>query len=236
MMKKIVFIFLSVPIFHITGMEQNQPTYPLNELPADMQQVILLNMSAAAASQAENVIAAVQAFKKLGNVSKFFMSKASVFNFLNAAKEKFLGQEGRIARLLNNEYAKEWLKNIKPELKRYKMRYPNQKELFAATNFIKKNQLDLLKQWLDQGFDPNAIGTEGPLIFIAIRHHHLEAVKLLVSYGLDINLGYREFFTDPQPQTPLQFAQQQINQNVNNPAVVQVFEEIDAYLRANGAF
>jgi hypothetical protein len=217
-------------------MEKNEGQYPLDQLPSDMRNQIMISMIESTARESNTVQEAVNEFNRLTLVNSFFRSQESVNIFLDTLRKKFPGQEVRMARALKNDYARQWLARIQPELKSFRTKYVNQKELFAVTTFIKKNQIELLRQWLNQGYDPNAIATEGLLLFIAIREHNLEAIKLLIAYGADVNATEREFYYDSFAITPLQLVQREINAHTYDPIAVEQLNEIDDYLRAQGGY
>lgn len=233
-MKQFIITALLVGTLQLCAMEKSEDQYPLDQLPTDMRNQIMVSMVEAAASES-TVQEAITEFNRLSLVNSFFRSQKSTDIFLDALLRKFPGQEVRIARALKNSYAQQWIKRVQPDLKSYSPRYVNQKELFAVTTFIKRNQINFLQQWLNQGYDPNAIATEGLLLFIAIREHNLEAVKLLIAYGADVNATEREFYYDAFAITPLQLVQREINTHTYDPVAIEQLNAIDDYLRSQGA-
>lgn len=229
-MKKVLLVLCIAASVH--SMEKDEPSFPYQELPTDIKGEVLKSSIIMAVVNAQNPDDAIARFKEVRMVNKQLASKASVYTFLNAALKKFPGYEVRLARSLNSEYAALWLKSVKPLLKKYNPNYPDMKNLFMATSLIKKNQLNLLEDWLNSGYDPDAQAIEGTLLFIAITAGNLEAVKLLVRYGADINSGVKEFPTDLFTRTPLQLLQTYINLF---PQEAEKYIAIDNYLRLQGA-
>lgn len=237
-MKKLL-LLLCVVACNMQAMEKNEPVFPYDQLPLDVQGEVLtsiVNLVVVNAQNPDDAVAAfVAALNELRVVNKHFnqfANKAAIYMFLNAAVKKFPGYEVRLARALDNEYAALWLKSVKPQLKKYKPSYPDMQNLFMATTLIKKNQLNLLEDWLNSGYDPDAQATEGTLLFIAITAGNLEAVTLLVRYGADFNSGVKEFPYDTYTRTPLQLLQTYINLF---QAESEKYIAIDNYLRLQGA-
>ncbi|KIX85158.1 hypothetical protein J120_02345 [candidate division TM6 bacterium JCVI TM6SC1] len=138
-------------------------------------------------------------------------------------------------------YARDWLKEIKPNFDIFAPKcpfYPEQiTELENIGRSIKKNKLELLKEWLEKGYDPNC--RRGYLLYISITSGNLDAIKLLVQYGMDLNLLIREHVST-LPVKPLRILFDSLDKGPkDNPEEYSIFirkySDINDYLRKHGA-
>jgi len=222
-MKKLLLLGLNLISLSSFSMEKEQEPFPWQELPLDMQKLIVIPSATRIneiVSQSKNISELITEFKQFINqistlrlVNKDLLNKFGYGNlqkitndFLDALNKKFPGQEVRIARALNNEYAKEWLKSINPEVS-YKIIRPSIKDADQASKYIVKGKLQELESWLNKGFDPNAIDSESmSLLGAAISNRSLPTIKLLIKYGANSNeyipyydfkaLGYAKYLRD----------------------------------------
>ncbi|MFZ5953686.1 MAG: hypothetical protein ACOYT8_01150 [Candidatus Dependentiae bacterium] len=187
------------------------------ELPFESEQPIIATLSDKVVQQqlikqivdnSSNVIGAIQKFKDffvsaLNLSSKQMDVKALVFNFLNALSAKYPNQEVRIALLLDVPLADEWLRIKKPTYspKKYDVGTAQQ-----AVQFIMTKNYDKLKQWLDEGNQPDRV-LKAALIF-----KNLTALKMAIAYGAQINRA-KLFMSEKVLGTPLDYINAEIKKN-----------------------
>ncbi|MFZ5953683.1 MAG: ankyrin repeat domain-containing protein [Candidatus Dependentiae bacterium] len=223
-MKSIFFTALILITNLTIGMEKDQP-FPNRAVNTDTESTIIKLVN-----NAKNPLEAIQAFKNLLVSKELITNDSNIFNFLARARNKFPDQEVRMARLLNNDYAKLWLSKIKPALESYELMEPSKLELNKAFSYIEKRQIPLLAQWLNKGFDPNARNEDMSLLYKAIKFGDLDAIKQLISYGADVNQPYNP--NSPNRQTPLGLITIYRNLGLGNG---QVYQLIADYLKSQGA-
>lgn len=221
-MRNIAILTLTLTITSLFCMEKDNP-FPNPSAGADTEGSIvkLVNNS-------KNPLEAIQAFKDLLVSKELVANDTNTYKFLTRARNKFPDQEVRLARLLNNDYAKLWLSKIKPNLKSYELVEPSDLELKKAFSYIEKRQAPLLEQWLNKGFNPNARNEDISLLYTAIKFGALDAIKQLISYGADVNQSHPR----SSDITPLKLLKSFQNLGLGNG---QVYQLIADYLKSQGA-
>lgn len=69
-------------------------------------------------------------------------------------------------------------------------------QLFNTFNFVRKGDIESVKNLLDTGTDPNLRNMCGAsLLSLAIDYYHFEIAKLLLEYGADPNLPTQDNVT-----------------------------------------
>lgn len=217
-MKKLLLLALTIASAQVIGMDQNkQEPFPWKDLPLDMQRLIAgpaITRIKEIESQSNNITEAISQFKEFINqvsnfrlVSKDLLTKFGYSNlqqittdFLNAVATKFPGQEIRIARTLNNQYAKEWLSIKKPGFS-YKPTITHTynprvlsplSELLSRVGMGDDSARQTLTKQLEKGLDPNSVFATTQFRALLGNDANLPLVKTLVSYGLDLQ---GRFFT-----------------------------------------
>lgn len=176
-----------------------------------------------------NPLQAVDGFYQLIKQNNGQLSDTDVYTFLTRASNKYADQEIRLARLINNKSAQFWLSKARPFLLHYQPIEPSEDEFNKAFTYIQNRQHSQLKQWLNQGFDPNARNEDISLLFKAIKHSDLDAIKNLVEYGADVNQAYK--LDSDTIQTPLAIIKIFQNLGMGNGHVYQL---IGDYIRKQG--
>ncbi len=236
------------------------------ELQDELLNTIIIN--AANASSADQAVKNFKQLRLVSSdYAQKINRKSAIFTFLNAARTRFPGYEVRLARLLagtsgNNvlyqykypsnlefsystrkswTYARDWLEEIKPNFNIFAPKcpfYPEQiTELENIGRSIKNSKLELLKEWLEKGYDPNC--RRGYLLYTSITSGNLDAIKLLVQYGMDLNLLIREHVSTLSVK-PLRVLFDYLDKGPkDNPEEYAIFirkySDINDYLRKHGA-
>ncbi len=177
----LLLIVISMASLPLLAMEQNQPdTFPYEQLLPELKGLVIQ-----AVADAANVSEAIAIFKNLLLTSKQFNTQQASNLFLIALINKFPGQEVRIAKLLNNQFAKEWLnaRRKAQSLPPYIPVKTSEKDRILVP--LLSGDLVQTKKWLEKGSDPSII------LHTAIKMgppgNSLPLIELLVAYGADIN-------------------------------------------------
>lgn len=233
-MKKVLILLLSLG--YLQAMEKEKPEFALfGQLPQEIRKEVLTALHNSNLATAQNPLQAVERFKagiaNLRLVDKNFSQlnplNIAIVSFINDAVKKFPDQAVRIARLLNTPEATEWLQTSLG----YGDKQTTPADVDAAVSLIVDNKTLSFTRWLKQGYDPNALSSNGlPLIFTAIENANVNAVKALVGYGANFNAPIQAYELN-FVGTPLQLIQALQGQGLN----VSKLKEIAEYLRSQGA-
>lgn len=162
------------------------------EFPVEQSQIFKQILHIVA--QSKHVLDAIEQYKKFAQpISKKFYTE-SMTPFLDEMSKKFPDQDVRVARILDNDVAAQWLKKKHPELKSYKPIRTTRDAERRVWEYIINNNITAVKLWLDEGNDPN----------FPLGRRKLDQLKLLVSYGFDFNKkdewGHTYLFYESNPK------------------------------------
>lgn len=204
---KVKIIMLLVPCM-LGAMEKNNVPFELEQLPVDMQRLIIVPsqtkiheivQSSATITQAfvefnsylNQVVRVIRTISKsLSQRLGFDDLKKIMFTFLDEVANKFPGQEVRAIYALgvkDKAPLLEWLNKRRLQQNRapFTRVRPNNEQIEQAMTYLNENNSFALKQWLEAGYDPNQ------LLLPAINSGDLAALKLLVAYGADLQTSVR---------------------------------------------
>lgn len=152
-MKRLLTLTILMASAPLIGMEKDQQNFPWDKLLPELKNEVL--------KQVVNAPTVVQAIKNLQNLrfvnkdlyNTFTTNKTVLYNVLNTLAQYFPGSEVLIARTLNTQLAQEWLKSVNPNAS-IKIIPTDSTAFLRAAKYIRDGDLDSLKKWLDQGYDP----------------------------------------------------------------------------------
>lgn len=247
---KVKIIMLLVPCM-LGAMEKNNVPFEFEQLPVDMQRLIIVPPQtkiheivqtsptiAQAAAQFNSYLA--QVVRVIRTISKslsqrlgFDDLKKIIFTFLDEVANKFPGQDIRAIYALgvtDKALPLEWLNKKRAQLNRapFNRVRPSNEQIEQAISYLDENNNDALQQWLEAGFDPNQ------LILPAINSGDLVAIRLLIAYGADlqtlVRVGQRNKSLIAYVKDLIQAANDQ-----EDPELEDDYRKILRYLKEEGA-